>query len=178
MRSIGVVISLLVARAVLGKSTQICAILGRQFPAPTSLPTDSTFLKASASLEETINELLKTAPYKTTSFSIGMFSSTEKDLLYDFHHTDDSVRNSSSGTKRVDKDSIYRLGSISKLITIYLFLIREGGKRLHEPITYFLPGLSQVNVTSSDLDAILPKWEDITVGELASHLGGLTRDCE
>lgn len=178
MRLIYISSPLLLASTVLAKSSQICPVLGRQFPAPTALATEPAFLNATASLERSINDDLKTGPYNITSFSIGMFSSHEAELVYEFHHTDDAVRNTSAGTRNVDKDTVYRLGSISKLLTVYLFLIREGGKRLHDPVTDFLPELSRKNSTSSDVGAIMPKWEEITVGELASHLGGLTRDCE
>ncbi len=55
------------------------------------------------------------------TFSMSMFSTqdprTAESLQY--HYTSDEVANASTGVKDVDGDSIYRIASVTKLITVY-----------------------------------------------------------
>ena len=59
------------------------------------------------------------------------------------------MRNSSIGTQNVDADSVYRLGSIGKLFTVYLFLIREGDVRFKDPITMYIPELATASASTA-----------------------------
>ena len=78
------------------------------------------------------------------------------------------------------EDSIYRVGSLSKLITIYLFLIEAGPRYWNYPITEFVPELAaaaeECSAEEDPVDCI--DWEDITLGALASNLAGVPRDCK
>lgn len=165
--------------ATLAQSTQICPLLGQQWPAPSNIANESDFISAARSIDDDLNaSALNGTAFNGTSFSIGLFSVTDPDIIYQYHHTDDSVKNSKDGVGQVDSRSVYRVGSISKLLTVYLFLVREGWHKLCAPVTDYLPALQKVNVTTSDLDVVVPHWSEITIGELASHLGGVAGDCE
>ena len=96
-------------------------------------------------------------------------------LFYQYHHIGPLVANSSYGVNKVDADSIYRIGSISKLLTIYLFLLSEGDVRWSDPVTKHLPQLLQYKTES--WNDVTPDWESITVGDLAGQMAGLARDC-
>lgn len=176
--------TLLLAGPALSQNTtsteqRLCPILGQQFPLPTNLSCAPAFLNATHSLTHEIDGLLDSHGFNTSTFSIGMFSTEDaSDLVYEYHHTHSSVAKSKFGTKAADADSIYRVGSVSKLFTVYLFLLTVGEKGLNVPIAEYLPELRNVGVSEEDVDAVLPKWEEITVGELMSQLGGLTRDCK
>jgi CubicO group peptidase (beta-lactamase class C family) len=180
--------SVLLATPGAGKTTtKVCPLLGPAFPVPTGLVSNEHFQEAAKNVEAALNTTLATGmtpnngpgPFNQTSFSIGIFSTTEKDLLYEFHYTDASVRNSSTGTKNVNSDSVYRLGSIGKVLSVYIFLIQDGDVHWNEPITNYIPELAATaaNVTASP-NGIAPKWNEITIGQLASHMGGLPRDCK
>jgi hypothetical protein len=113
-------------------STKICPLLGPAFPMPSGLSSNEQFQAAANSFDAGLTTALETGistngvhPYNATTFSIGMISTSEKDLIYQRHYTDPSVRDSIVGTQNVDADSIYRLGSISKLLTAYLLFIRD-----------------------------------------------------
>ncbi|SMQ55560.1 unnamed protein product [Zymoseptoria tritici ST99CH_3D7] len=163
--------------ATLAQSTQICPLLGQQWPAPSNIANESDFISAARSIDDDLNaSALNGTAFNGTSFSIGLFSVTDPDIIYQYHHTDDSVKNSKDGVGQVDSRSVYRVGSISKLLTVYLFLVREGWHKLCAPVTDYLPALQKVNVTTSDLDVVVPHWSEITIGELASHLGGVAGD--
>lgn len=154
----------------------LCPIKGQQFPVPSSLAHEPIWQQAAKSLEDTLRTNLTQAPYNETTFSIGVFSTTDEGLLFEYHHSDHSVANSALGAKSVDADSIYRIASVSKVLTIYLWLIRDGDRRLSDPIIEHLPQLAAFD--TSELDYALPDWNDITVGDLMMFLAGVGRDCE
>ena len=166
-------------------STKICPLLGSAFPSPTGLSSSDRFHAVTKSFDDTLTAAFETgisingpAPFNTTSISIGMFSISEDDLIYQRHYTDPFVRNSTHGTHEVNAESIYRIGSISKLLTVYLFLIREGDQRLNDPITKYIPQLAEAaSHTTNTTNGATPKWNEITLLQLASHMSGIARDC-
>ena len=166
----------LLASAVAGASNlQACPLLGQSYPSPTHLASEPKFKDAVTALEAGFNKQLKTFPFNETSFSMSMFTTTDDGLLYQYHHTDALLSNSSAGTRKVDADSIYRIGSNSKLLTMYLFLISNGDLHFNDPVSRFVPELLQ---DAPSWNSLTPNWTEITVGDLASQMGGLGRDCE
>jgi CubicO group peptidase (beta-lactamase class C family) len=85
-----------------------------------------------------------------------------------------------SGTKAVDANTIYRVGSITKLFTVLTFLVEAGDVHFNEPVTSFVPELRQaaqkIDNALSPIDHVA--WEDVTLGALASHMAGIGRDCK
>lgn len=66
---------------------------------------------------------------------------------------------------------------MSKLLTVYTFLIHEGLARDGDSVTKHIPELAEI--AKGDLvsdNGRLVNWTDVTVGDLASQLGGITRD--
>lgn len=149
-------------------------LLGRAFPAPTSLSSDPGFQTALETFDAALSATLsKTNAEQNTSFSISVFSASDPNLLYERYHTSDLVAGGTSGTSQVDGDSIYRICSISKLLTVYTFLAQDGDRHLNDPITDYVPELLEAKARP---DAVTSNWEEVTLGELASHLSGMARD--
>ncbi|GMG13577.1 unnamed protein product [Aspergillus oryzae] len=48
----------------------------------------------------------------------------------------------------------------------------------HDPVTKYLPELITKSANAKQDPVRYVDWEDITVGQLASHMAGLSRDCE
>ena len=74
---------------------------------------------------------------------------------------------------------MFRIGSISKLFTVYTFLLHGGLELWQQPVTDYVPELRQAaleSINSSNLDSV--RWEEVTLGSLASHMSGIGRDCE
>ncbi|KAK3686354.1 hypothetical protein LTR37_019897 [Vermiconidia calcicola] len=153
---------------------QACPLLGQQYPPPVQLTAEPKFQAAAKSLNAVLDKSVKQSPYNETSFSVGVFSTDDDQLIYQYHYTSAAVRNSSTGTKAVDADSIYRIGSISKLLTVYLFLISQGDRKWDVPVVEYLPQLRDLSEQS--WNSMTPNWEDITLGDLASQMAGLARD--
>lgn len=104
---------------------------------------------------------------------LNRFSTNEEGLLYQFHNTDALVANNKYGTQKIDADSIYRIGSISKLFTMYMMLIADGDRHFNDPILEHVPELQK---DDSGWNSITPDWSEITIGDLAGQMAGLERD--
>ncbi|KAI1299857.1 beta-lactamase/transpeptidase-like protein [Xylaria venustula] len=155
---------------------RICPLKGPQFPAPVDLGTEPLFWNAVKDLEWSIQTNLTETPFNDTTFSIGMFSTTDDGkLLYEFHHTDPTVATSKVGANEVDADSIYRIASITKILTVYTWLIADGDRKFNRPISDFIPQLLQYEKHHQD-DYPAPSWDEITVNDLAMFLAGIGRD--
>ncbi|PPJ54703.1 hypothetical protein CBER1_05995 [Cercospora berteroae] len=166
----------------------LCPILGPPFPTLQHLNTSQAFQNGTKTLDDLINQALKnatffseyamSAPLTNETFSLSIFSTSQPDtLLHESHYTSSEVANSEEGLHTVDADLIYRIGSVSKLLTVYTFLIHEGLARDGDPVNKHIPELTEI--AKGDLmseDGRLVNWTDVTVGDLASQLGGITRD--
>jgi len=162
-----------------------CPIFGPGFPAPKNLSTSSIFGAASESFTSLIESVIassqsKYGPFdsKTTTFSLQVFSTAADTSLYEYHHTAPGLEYSGSGVREVDSDSIYRIGSVTKLLTVYTFLNAVGDANFHDPVTKWVPELRAA--ASSSLSTEDPvehvSWDDVTLGQLASQMAGIGRD--
>ena len=163
-----------------------CPLLGPVFEPPENLSTSSPFQNALNGLKTTLDNATKTGktpygswPVTNNSFSLGIFDATTPTQLFSYQFTSKQIQNSKQGVTDVSEDSIYRIGSLSKLITAYLFLIEVGPTYWSHPITEFVPALAsaaeQCSASQDPVDCI--DWNDVTLGALASHMAGLPRDC-
>ena len=168
-----------------GQITTNCPLLGSIFPAPTTPATSSSILKAQSTFLHYLNTLLLTGttPYgtldtKTTSFSINIFSAHDNSSVFSYHYAAPDLNGSlTSGV--LNDETMYRIGSLSKLLTVYTLLAEVGDGRLDDAVTKYVPELAatvgEIN-EMNELDTI--KWKEITIRALGSHLSGIPRDCE
>lgn len=114
-----------------------------------------------------------------TSFSVDIYSLHDGGSLFTYHHSAPNLKNAKEGATSVDSNSIYRIGSISKVFTVYTYLASSGDITWNEPVTKYVPELAKAASATqddSDLDAV--RWDDVTLGSLASHLAGVIRDVQ
>lgn len=171
------------ASSALDVYTQPCPLYGQNYPAPTSLAT-SKHVEAAANsvLEQLLKARNETTGYgtldtETTAFSLDFYSLDDTNTLFSHHYTPDQlVSQRTSGVEQVDSDTVYRVGSVSKLWTVYLFLLAAGDESWNDPITRFVPELQEIAQTQELDPTSNVDWESITVGALASHLAGIGRD--
>ncbi|KAL5333611.1 beta-lactamase/transpeptidase-like protein [Aspergillus crustosus] len=168
-------------------AAQICSLPGPAFPAPRQAGKSAVFNQATADFLHSLNEILnpstKSAPIinpDLTSFAIQVYSSHHSTPLFEHYHTTPSVRNNTGGVKIVDEDTVFRIGSVSKLWTVLLLLIENGFSTFYEPVSKYIPEIRQaiedVQNDETAFDAInIVQWEEVTIGELASHMSGLER---
>ncbi|KAJ5089365.1 alkaline D-peptidase [Penicillium argentinense] len=160
---------------------------GPSYPAPRDISSDSSLVASSwKNVTTTLDKTLSgggigdvaSALLKNTTFSMGMFSLHDEDAQsLQYHHTALSNLNGTYGTKKVDSDTIYRIASISKLITTYAGMVELHEKDWNTPLTDIYPALKEfVKKTAVDFDAVQDiEWDKIAVGDIASHIGGIPR---
>lgn len=148
-----------------------CPPDGPLLPRPTTLASQEAFkvggTKLSHILDTVINgEIEPGFPIENTSFSISVTSLDDKHgkPAWQYHHRG---ANNVNGTKKVDGDTQYLIGSISKVFTDLLLL--KSGLNLDDPITKYLPEL-----ISNDS---LINWKEISLRALGAHLGGIQGFC-
>jgi CubicO group peptidase (beta-lactamase class C family) len=122
--------------------------------------------------------------FNTTSLSASIFSikpnnsALNEPFLWQYHHSAPSLQQDANGVKTVNADSVYRIASLTKVFTVLTFLINAGERYWYEPVTKYIPELAQaaatLNATQNPVDYV--DWNDVTIGDLASHLAGIGRD--
>ncbi|KAL8964517.1 MAG: hypothetical protein Q9183_004397 [Haloplaca sp. 2 TL-2023] len=164
-------------------------LLGPTYPPPQDLASDQSLVSAAwanlTSILETYlnastNDTASLSGPKSLTFSLGMFSVRDETAAeaLQFHHTSAEVANSTYGINQVDGDSIYRVASITKLITILAGELELSTTDWERPITDFVPTLaafSQENPGEDD-PANVVQWDTVTLAALASQIAGVPRD--
>jgi CubicO group peptidase (beta-lactamase class C family) len=180
-------ISFSLLRTSLSRSFQPCPILGSRFPVPSGLATDSVVQSALKDATATLDELVSTSNSSygtinsnTTSFSIGLFTSNDPlnsahPFFYEYHYTAPPLSKAKLGTSKLDSESVFRLGTVTQVFTVWVFLIEAGEAHWVDPITKYLPELAEA---SGQITFGHFSWEDVTLGDLAGHLSGVPRDCK
>ncbi len=74
---------------------------------------------------------------QNTSFSVAVFSTTSNETLFDFHFAAPGLNGSLTKGKLTD-DTIYRTGSLGKLMTVYTFLVDIGDSIYTDPVTKYI----------------------------------------
>lgn len=166
---------LFLASTTLAQDNQNCPILGPNFPAASDPLSSKAVNDAQESFPKIIEEALSSGllDNKTTSFSITVFSASDNSTLYTQHFSAPGDGKAPTSGK-LDDDTVYRIGSVSKLVTAYALLVKNGMLDFNEPVLKYLPELSYAS--GDDVDTT--PWHDVTVGALASHMAGIARDCE
>lgn len=163
--------------------TQPCPLYGQNFPAPTDLSASNRIKDAAESAQSQFLAARNgTTPYgvldiETTAFSVEFYSLDENEPLFTYHYTPPYLTNQrTAGVAAVDSDSVYRIGSVSKLWTVYLFLIAAGDRSWNDPITRYIPELEEIFQAQQSDPVNHVNWESITIGALASQMAGIGRD--
>lgn len=163
-----------------------CPPLGPVFPKPSSqtLLSSPSVQAAIANLTATFTarDASNSTGAYSTSYSIEVWSASDAPgtTLFSWHHTAPNLTATwnTTGVRKVDKDTVYRLGSLTKIFTIYTWLVQDGDTRWNEPITKYIPELAAAADKAKDDPVGNADWGEVTIGALASQMAGIVRDCE
>lgn len=162
---------------------------GPTFPAPTDLESNTSLVSTAWDnvtstfeiyLSGSSTELIGPSGLKKLTFSLGMFSVHDQSAAgcLQFHHTSAEVANSTTGLTKVDGNSIYRVASITKVITIFAGMLELHTKNWDRPITDFI--LSLANSPRNSSEETNPEksvqWDKVTLAALGAHMAGTARD--
>ncbi|KAK4244931.1 beta-lactamase/transpeptidase-like protein [Corynascus novoguineensis] len=142
---------------------QDCPIYGPAYPEVDNPGSAAAFTAARAAFETEIKNGLASGQLdNTTSFAVQVFSPHSEKALYEHYHG-----------PSVGPETLFRIASVSKLMSVYTTLIELGDKYWDEPVTKYVPELARLKVQNPVYDV---DWSQVTLGDLASHMGGVPRD--
>jgi len=162
-----------------------CRLNGPSFPAPTLLTRSTTISSATKRLASIFDASITTfnssyGPFDAANitYSLEIFSIHSERPILSRHHTSKATRSSKVGTTQVTSDSVYRIGSLTKLFAAYVSLITAGDVVWRDPVTKYIPELAEAdllyNATANPIDHV--SWSDVTLGDLAAHTSGVGRE--
>lgn len=159
--------------------------LGPAFPIPRNVSTNGLSIAASKSLSSNILQYLHSGGggfgNDTTSFSMSIFSVHESSSIFEYHHTAQPSDGATEVVANVTADTIFSIGSISKVLTVYALLQQERKFHFDDPITAYIPELRDAagpQEQDGPDNVSRVSWDEVTVGSLAGHMAGIGRDCE
>jgi CubicO group peptidase (beta-lactamase class C family) len=154
-----------------------CPLLGAIFP-PVQHPLKSnSFSNTIAHLNTTFKNLDKngTLDEFNTTFYVQAFSAS--DTLFQHGYIPSSMKGFlTSGT--LNENTIFRIGSVSKLLTVYNLLAEVGMKRMNDPVTKWVPELARAAKKNKGDPVRRVQWDEVTIGQLSGHLSGISRNCK
>jgi hypothetical protein len=162
-----------------------CPLLGPFFPAPLIDPTSPALNKVAQSLNKILDDYIVAGDGRfgpitpnTTSFSLALFAGSnyvpgpdDLPFFYEYHHAANDL-----DRRHLDKDSVFALGDLTQVFTVYAQLAALGDEVWSQSILDYVPELHNVSVVGSDAIRQV-QWKDVTLGALAGHISGIARDC-
>lgn len=119
------------------------ATLGPSYQ-PAANSSFQAFEDAATKATEAIKKIIATGnstfgPFdnETTSFSLSVFSASDAKPLYEFHFEAPGL-NGSYTKGKLTEDTIYRSGSLGKLLVVYTFLVDIGDDIFTDPVTNYI----------------------------------------
>ncbi|KEF52271.1 uncharacterized protein A1O9_11511 [Exophiala aquamarina CBS 119918] len=115
------------------------------------------------------------AGVENVTFSLGLFSlhdPTASKLQY--HYASPETVNAVNGTNEVDGDSIYRMASVTKLITVFAGMLEMSEAQWNTPLSEVFPELGEfarANEGKADPIATI-RWDEVTAWSLANQQSG------
>lgn len=148
-----------------------CPPLGAVLPPPHA-PSEHKLVQRAIEKLSSVLEREFSSKLNMSGISIGVKSIHEDEQMFSYHFTPPVL--SGIGTESIDENTIYRVGSISKMMPA-LVALQRSDIDVEASVLKYLPELR--NGTGSNLNSVNTiHWEDITVRSLASHLSGLATD--
>jgi CubicO group peptidase (beta-lactamase class C family) len=133
--------------------------------------SNSKFIgNAKTALPDLVDKLFESGDLdrKDLAFTIDVYSAATNDTIFSYSHVGEKSKETLTSGELND-NTISRIGSVTKLFTVYSIIAQAGMGVFSDPITKYLPELKK-NSSSNPLDSV--RWEDITVGALAAQQAG------
>ncbi|KAH8163720.1 hypothetical protein CIB48_g4514 [Xylaria polymorpha] len=149
-----------------------CPIYGLGYPKPNNLFGYDGIRGAAAALDLVFGQYIDNANNTGSdkfSYSVEVFAASEQKPLWSHYWTAKNLATmNTTGTKTVDGDTVYRIGSLTKIFTMLTFLAEVGDASWNEPIAKFIPEIAAMAAEGPDTSHSLtsPDWGAITIGAL------------
>lgn len=150
--------------------TAECPLLGPSFPASFNISNTAAFQDAVTSFAPALNNLFDAGTLNRTgtSFAIDVFSAETNASIFSYAHSGEAL-NAARTAGVIDDDTIFRIGSVSKLYTVYAILANAGSLDVFdELVVKYVPELVQ----HGEVGENTIEWNEVTIGALAAQMGG------
>ncbi|KAK4143931.1 beta-lactamase/transpeptidase-like protein [Dichotomopilus funicola] len=142
---------------------QNCPISGPSYPEVRDPALAPAFEAAKVAIQGRIADGIASGTLNdATAFSIQVFSRHSNRTLFEQYHG-----------PQIGSETLYRIASVSKLVSVYTTLVELGDKYWDKPITEYVPELAEEKLQDPIHDV---DWSEVTLGSLASHMSGIPRD--
>jgi hypothetical protein len=176
---------LALAQLPISKAAPNCPLIGPEFPPPKRLAEHPKWKAAIANITAVFDyiDTSNITGVDKFSYSLQVFSTNPgAPILWERYRTAKNLPKNTTGVTTVDRDTVYRLGSVTKVYTVLAFLAEAGDVQWNSPITKYVPELAKLSTNGSSSDGFddvrQTAWDDITLGALASQVSGIGRDCK
>ncbi|KAL7949795.1 beta-lactamase/transpeptidase-like protein [Trichoderma barbatum] len=178
--------SILVVLHILWLSPIFADTLGPSYPTPKDFTSRHSLVTAGFNnLTSTLDVYLKGGRWKTlpqpladivnVTFSFGLFSLHDPVATkLQYHYTSPEIANAPNGTHKVDADTIYRVASVTKVLTVLTGLLELNGSDWDRPLTDILPPLAKFAKKNDPIYTV--EWDKVTLNALAAQIAGVPRD--
>lgn len=155
---------------------------GPAFLTPRDLASNARVKEATRNMTAAFDQLVRGNSEEGPigySFSITVVSADDKSPLFSYQYTANNLNLTAGSVRKVTADSVFRIASITKMLTVYALLLQGNKIRLDEPITSYVPEIAEIARRQKNR-AFNPvtdvQWTEITVGDLAGQMAGIVRE--
>ncbi|KAL6812640.1 Aldehyde/histidinol dehydrogenase [Trichoderma camerunense] len=113
------------------------------------------------------------------TFSLGLFSLHDPAATkLQYHYTAPEIASAPNGTHKVDANTIYRVASVTKVLTVLTGLLELNDSDWNRPLTEILSPLKEfAKKKNGDKDPVYTvEWDKVTPNALAAQIAGVPRD--
>ncbi|KAI8945953.1 beta-lactamase/transpeptidase-like protein [Xylaria longipes] len=151
-------------QAISSHAKKNCPIYGLSYPKPDNLFEYGGIGGAASALDSLFEERIDNANNTGSdkfSYSVEVFAASEQQPLWSHYWTAKNLATmNTTGVKKVDGDTVYRIGSLTKIFSMLTFLAEVGDSSWNEPISKFIPEITAMIADGPDTSHSLttPDW--------------------
>ncbi|KAL1838571.1 hypothetical protein VTJ49DRAFT_2498 [Mycothermus thermophilus] len=158
-----------------------CPLYGPLLPLPKNLLLEPGIYSVAATLNDVFYQAIDndtSTGSERFSYAVEVFSGSEDWPLWARYWTAPNLATlNTTGVRRVDGNTVFRIGSVTKIYTVLAFLATVGDGVWNDPVTKYVPELAEIAANNAGKSPIYATdWESITVGSLVGQTSGLIRD--
>ncbi|KAI1073069.1 hypothetical protein LB507_008984 [Fusarium sp. FIESC RH6] len=153
----------------------VCPLLGSIFPPVQHLAKSNVISNAITNLDKTFKELDRNGTFHGLNTTLYVQAFSASDTLFQHGYVPSDMKGFlTSGT--INENTVFRIGSVSKLLTVYTLLSEVGMDHMNDPVTKWVPELARAAKKGKGDPTRQIQWNEITIGQLCGHMSGVRRN--
>ncbi|KAL8294707.1 hypothetical protein RB600_000583 [Gaeumannomyces tritici] len=162
-----------------------CPFWGHMYPKPETMVDQPEVRAIAGTLDALFSQRVDSSAElgaANFSYTVEVFSTRDERPLWSRYRTASRLPVqdvAGVGVRAVGPDTVFRIGSVTKVFTVLAFLAAVGDGVWNDPVTKFIPELAALVAGRGGVQRESTwsvDWDDITIGSLAGQTSGLIRD--